>query len=646
MEEIKVLIRIRPFLENETQNGLKQQKEKNSNLTLKNQYKSFQGFFDKVLTAEATQKDVFNFIKPCLSKIKQGYNCSILTYGQTGSGKTYTMFGEEWSRNDNFSKNNKIKDEFNFIVQKNIIINPFSPGNGIIPNIFLGLFKIYSDNNNINFYCSYVQIYKEKVYDLLTENDDDNNNFNVNKLLHRKRFMSTVNKNNIISNPFLEQESLRIKYDKKTGVSIENAIKIKTHSFYEMFEVLRKGEISRKIRQTTKNEMSSRSHTIFIIEIEDFQNKLRSKIKLCDLAGSERYNSQNSYEKLHLDELCTINKSLTVLGNVIHYLGNKKTKNKFVPYKDSKLTELLEDSLGGNSLTYLIATISPNEENYGETINTLQFADRVNNIMCKANKNVINECLYNNDQLNNMKKELKDLKQILGYSKAKALSHNKKYLKPLNDELIKLKKENKQLKKCLSGEFSSLQNLLSENKELKKKIQILTSRENTIVQNGANNQNNSEQFNKPIKPNNLNYINNFFKSKNKSRNSRTIIKGDFHSDVGNFDRSDVTKYPLIGRNNKKAIKLKEIKIQDNKDQTINLNCKLKHTKFIKSNVNYNFFNLKNSKNISSVRFKLLTNLIKQNNEKTDQLIKNIMTEKKEKNYTPIFSNYNSSISCV
>ena len=637
MEEIKVLIRIRPFLENETHQGLKQVKDKNSSLFIKNQEKSFQGYFDKVLTAEATQKDVFDFIKPCLLKIKQGYNCSILTYGQTGSGKTYTMFGEEWSKNDNLSKNNKIKDEFNFIIQKNLIISPFSSSNGIIPNIFLSLFKLYIDNDNINFYCSYVQIYKEKVYDLLSENDD---NYNYNKL-HKRRFMSTVNKNNININinPFFEQESLKIKYDKINGVSIENAQKIKTRSFYEMFEVLRKGEISRKIRQTTKNEMSSRSHTIFIIEIEDFKNKLRSKIKLCDLAGSERYNSKNSYEKLHLDELCTINKSLTVLGNVIHYLGNKKTKNKFVPYKDSKLTEILEDSLGGNSLTYLIATISPNEENYGETINTLQFADRVNNVICKTSKNIISECLYNNEQLNDMKKELKDLKKILEYSKAKAASHNKKYLKPLSDEVLKLKKENIQLKKCLS--FSSLQNLVSENNKLKRTIKLLTIRDNITIQNAVNNEKNNEQVNNSIKPFNFNKFNNYFKSRNLS----IVTKQDFHSAVEISDKNNITKYPIIGGNDKKPIKLKEMKIIDNKEHTISLNLKPKHSKYLKSSVNCNFLNFKTIKHVSSVRFKLLTDLIKQNNERTSKLINNIMAGEKDNN-SPIFRNFNSEISCI
>ena len=182
------------------------------------------------------------------------------------------------------------------------------------------------------------------------------------------------------SEQMINQESLKIKYDKKKGIILEGVNEINTNSFYDLFEVLVKGETNRKIRQTNKNEMSSRSHTIFIIEIKDHDSNIYSKIKLCDLAGSERYNSSEKYKKEHIYELCNINRSLFVLGNVIHLLASKKRNQKFIPYKDSKLTQILEDSLCGKSSVYLIATISPKDENFNETINTLKFADKAHEV--------------------------------------------------------------------------------------------------------------------------------------------------------------------------------------------------------------------------------------------------------------------------
>ena len=221
-----------------------------------------------------------------------------------------------------------------------------------------------------------------------------------------------------------------------------------------MFDLLSKGEKLRKIRQTNKNEMSSRSHTIFIINIEDKINKLKSKIKLCDLAGSERYDSNENYKKIHMNEMCNINKSLLILGKVINILGKSKKKlnNVFIPYKDSKLTQILEDSLSGNSSIYLIATISPNNENFEESVNTLKFADRAHEVMTSVSPNQIFSDDFSDNNFDNSKKiknlcdELTELKQLL------AIREKRGNLSPIQEELLKLKKENNQLKKILGGE--------------------------------------------------------------------------------------------------------------------------------------------------------------------------------------------------
>ena len=169
--------------------------------------------------------------------------------------------------------------------------------------------------------------------------------------------------------------------------------------------------------------MSSRSHTIFIINIQNLKSNVVSKIKLCDLAGSERYDSRESYKKIHFNEMVNINKSLLVLGNVIHSLGqtnshlnNKNNQNKkaFAPYKDSKLTQILEDSLGGNSATYLIANISPCDENFDEKISTLKFADRAHSIMTKVSLNQLDkDDKIDSKEFNKIRDELCQLKQLL-----------------------------------------------------------------------------------------------------------------------------------------------------------------------------------------------------------------------------------------
>ena len=483
MEKLKVLVRIRPFLPNEnaSNTGLDVDSENSQKIEISKSLKKFSATYDKVLSQKSTQKDVFNFIKPCMNYIKKGINCTILAYGQTGSGKTYTMFGGEWAMNDkstDYETRKKFnKDKYNFILNEELTIDPFSQTNGIIPNLIMNLFQVYgtyNPNDNIIITCSYIQIYNEQVYDLLIdelENKEEKKAFNL---------VSGVGKS--INEKPIKQKPLKIKYDKKNGVTLEGVNEVRTPTFYDIFELLRQGEINRKIRQTNRNEMSSRSHTIFIINLQNLKSNVVSKIKLCDLAGSERYDSRESYKKLHFNEMVNINKSLLVLGNVIHSLGqnnstinldntkNKKTQKTFAPYKDSKLTQILEDSLGGNSVTYLIANISPCDENFEETISTLKFADRAHSIMTKVSMNQISKDEgVNSKEFNKICDELFHLKQLLNIRKKRGT------LEPIQEELLKLKDENTQLRKYLGGENSvnRIQELITENNNLRKEIKNL-----------------------------------------------------------------------------------------------------------------------------------------------------------------------------
>ena len=517
MEKLKVLVRIRPFIQNEDRNntGLNIDTGNSQRIEISKSLKKFEATYDKILGEKCTQKDVFNFVKPCLNFIKKGINCTILAYGQTGSGKTYTMFGGEWAMNDqstDYEQRKKFnKDKYNFILNDELTIDPFSPTNGIIPNLIMNLFQTYgaygSNGNDIIITCSYIQIYNEQVYDLLIDEDEakeEKVRFNLESRVGR----------NVNEKP-IKQKPLKIKYDKVNGVTIDGANEIRTPTFYDIFELLRQGEINRKIRQTNKNEMSSRSHTIFIINIQNLKTNVVSKIKLCDLAGSERYDSGQSYKKLHFNEMCNINKSLLILGNVIHSLGTsnsainlggtskKKNTKTFAPYKDSKLTQILEDSLGGNSVTYLIATISPCDDNFEETISTLKFADRAHSITSKVSMNQLSskDDGYKSKEFNKICDELFQLKQLLNIRKKRGT------LEPIQEELLKLKDENSQLKKYLGGgkNVNRIQQLIEENKNLRKEIKNLTEM-NKSLKNEINSKpisTASHDFNNDNKKNNL-----------------------------------------------------------------------------------------------------------------------------------------------
>ena len=658
MERIKVAIRLRPFLqnENESNTGINMNPDDDKTIMITKSLKTFRGTFDKILSVDSTQKDVFDFIKPCLSNIKKGNNCTILAYGQTGSGKTYTMFGGDWSFNDNLAfsekKKNLQKDEYNFILNKELVIDPFSETNGIIPNLIMNLFSIYNnnknneenkDNSNLNIKCSYIQVYNEKIYDLLD---------NLNELNSKKPFLVMTGRNK--REKLLNQESLKIKYDKNKGMILEGVNEINTNSFYDLFEILVQGETNRKIRQTNKNDMSSRSHTIFIIDIEDNNSKINSKIKLCDLAGSERFNSSETYNKEHIYELCNINKSLFILGNIIHLLASKKRNQKFIPYKDSKLTQILEDSLSGNSSIYLIATISPKDENFNETINTLKFADKAHEVMISMSpKDAINNDIFgegNKKEIFKLYKELSELKQLL------LLREKRGNLNPLQAQFLQLKKENSQLKKFLGGDnnINIFEKLIKENNYLKREIKELTS-QNLILKNENNiysKENNINDYNDMI----LDFKKKTFKnslSDNNIFNNYDYNRKIFSKNISNSNTLINTGNIIISKKNQKIIndiirnntyKIKKGSMKEKGDNislpnlflskqnsnkngnTISNNINKKRLKAITSNygLNYNNINLiklginakfnKNNKIMESLkRLKILDDLSNKNN---------------------------------
>eukprot|EP00794_Sanderia_malayensis_P020150 gene20150-22124_t len=275
-----------------------------------------------------------------------GYNACIFAYGQTGAGKTYTMMG-----------NNK------------------KPG--LIPQICENLFERSSSRSGEASYrveISYMEIYNEQVRDLLRRNS-----------------------------PLKKQENLRVREHPKDGPFVQGVTIHPVTDFSQLEHLMDLGNAVRVTASTMMNNTSSRSHAIFTIKFtqakfsENVPSETVSKINLVDLAGSERASASGA-TGLRLKEGGSINKSLTTLGTVISALAENslaasqpnKTKKKtlFVPYRDSVLTWLLKDSIGGNSKTIMIAAVSPADINYGETLSTLRYASRAMNIV---NKPVINE---------------------------------------------------------------------------------------------------------------------------------------------------------------------------------------------------------------------------------------------------------------
>ncbi|XP_051717058.1 kinesin-like protein KIF1A isoform X5 [Ctenopharyngodon idella] len=369
---VKVAVRVRPFNSREIGKDSKCIIQMSGNTTTiinpkqpkENKSFNFDYSYWSHTTPEdvnyACQKQVYKDIgEEMLLHAFEGYNVCIFAYGQTGAGKSYTMMGKQE------------KDQ-----------------EGIIPLLCEDLFTKISDNNDNNMSysveVSYMEIYCERVRDLLNPKNKGN---------------------------------LRVREHPLMGPYVEDLSKLAVTSYNDIQDLMDSGNKARTVAATNMNETSSRSHAVFNIiftqkrhdgETENTSEKV-SKISLVDLAGSERADSTGA-KGTRLKEGANINKSLTTLGKVISALAevdsapNKNKKKKkvesFIPYRDSVLTWLLRENLGGNSRTAMVAALSPADINYDETLSTLRYADRAKQIRCNA---VINE-----DPNNRLVRELKD----------------------------------------------------------------------------------------------------------------------------------------------------------------------------------------------------------------------------------------------
>ena len=313
--------------------------------------------YDGVFGPEVHQSELFEFsARPVVEGVLKGYNGTIFAYGQTGSGKTFTMEGPD-------------------------IMN--TTYKGIIPRMMDALFEGLinaSEASEFTLKVSYLEIYLERIHDLL---DPAKNN-------------------------------LQVKEDKIRGIYVQDATEVYVGSPIEMLKTMSSGSANRSIAATRMNQRSSRSHSIFCVYVEQKDiragSKTSGKLYFVDLAGSESVGKTNVSGK-QLEEAKMINKSLSALGNVINALTEKNAG--FVPYRDSKLTRILQESLGGNSQTTLVIACSMNSYNDKETLSTLRFGARAKKIQ---NKPIVNQEKSSKEllkQLELAQKEINKLGEII-----------------------------------------------------------------------------------------------------------------------------------------------------------------------------------------------------------------------------------------
>lgn len=342
-ESVKVVVRCRPM--NEKEQAARYERVvsvdvKLGQILVRNPRESSASELPKVFTFDSVydwnskQIDLYDeTFRPLVDSVLLGFNGTIFAYGQTGTGKTFTMEGV---RNDPDRR-------------------------GVIPNSFEHIFTHISRSQNQQYLvrASYLEIYQEEIRDLLSKD---------------------------------QSRRLELRERPDTGVYVKDLSSFVTKSVREIEHVMNVGNQNRSVGSTNMNEHSSRSHAIFVITVEcselgvDGENHIRvGKLNLVDLAGSERQTKTGAQGE-RLKEATKINLSLSALGNVISALVDGRSSH--IPYRDSKLTRLLQDSLGGNARTVMVANIGPASYNVEETLTTLRYSNRAKNI---KNKPRINE---------------------------------------------------------------------------------------------------------------------------------------------------------------------------------------------------------------------------------------------------------------
>ena len=479
LEPFKVYVRIRPFLSKEI---LKLKRNNSSSLLINNtnnrtNYESIfkvnknnlyvydikhhkkekKYIFNNIFTEKNNNNDVFDIsIKSMINNVLEGYNSTCLAYGVTGTGKTHTIFGD-------------------LVVQNG--------EDGIAIKACDYLFKKLS-NKYFEDEClikvSYIEIYNENVIDLL-------------------------------NNESSSSSSLMIIEDPNKGVYCPNIKEYVISNSLELKKIICKGNKRRTMAPTNQNKFSSRSHAILQISLErkSFNEEKNnfdiyfSKFLMVDLAGSERGGLEKGKRR---EEGANINKSLFTLGSCINILSDKNKLGKFIPYRDSKLTRLLKDSLGGNILTVMLVCVSPSSESYEESISSLNYATRAKKIKKKIfqNKKEVNfiegnnniNFRNNNNQyeeiIGSLKNEIYQLKSIIKEQENK-LRNKSKSNETLNledDSLINDKQKSPNfIRQFFNDESSIVSSIQINNSQINIKTKNNNNNQNINIRNHTNNQN-------------------------------------------------------------------------------------------------------------------------------------------------------------
>lgn len=346
--------------------------------------------FDKVFGAESDQEMVYDGIaKGVLEEMLQGYNCTVFAYGQTGTGKTYTMSGDIQMSGNRLSENA-----------------------GIIPRTLVDLFRSLEKKSEFSVKVSFIELYNEELKDLLLTNES-------------------------------EERKVRIYEDpNKKSIVVQGMEEIFIKSAAEGMKVLSQGSYNRQVAATKCNDISSRSHSVFTItvhikEIDPISGEEYLKIgklNLVDLAGSENINRSGAENK-RAREAGMINQSLLTLGRVINALVDQ---SPHIPYRESKLTRLLQDSLGGQTKTCIIATVSPAKVSLDETVSTLEYANRAKSI---KNKPQVNQSMSKKMLIREYVEEIERLRNDLNATR----NRNGIYVTEENMEKITAESESRRI---------------------------------------------------------------------------------------------------------------------------------------------------------------------------------------------------------
>ena len=488
--------------------------------------------FDKILNPSSSQQEIFDLAgKPIIDSVLEGFNGTIFAYGQTSSGKTYTMMGDLSNLNNNNNnnitlninsvrKNNVVNINNNNITNNNNLIDSNS-NEGIIPRMVNYIFNYISNASSENEYIvkvSMMEIYMEKIRDLVET----------------------------------ERVNLYIREDKNKGNFVEDLSEHYVSSEEEIMELVKIGANNRTTGFTYMNDYSSRSHTILMImikstNIHDLTTKT-GKLFLVDLAGSEKI-AKTGATGLTLEEARNINKSLTTLGMVINSLTDEKSTH--VPYRESKVTRILQESLGGNAKTCLIITCSPSSHNDTETLSTLRFGTR-----------------------------------------AKKIENRPKINKEISAAELKL-------------EVDRLENLLNEaNLRINYLEKMLVNNKIAVPSRSEHNKNNSlNSYNKGVSPKKIGRSSNSIHFNNNNNNNISKSAEDKSNTIKDNNSDNLINSKKIANRNSNINNYKDKDINKDKDFNTDLlnHNKSKEIKFeLKSNLQYKNYNSNNNNRYDSI----------------------------------------------